>query len=145
LSLRRNKESVKRKMFLYFPRCAPIKEEVRVSLSISMEVKSDVLCIRLEGELDHHTAEELRTQVTNMVEKNGIHHIVLNMEQLSFMDSSGLGVILGRYKHIKSLGGEMVVCAISPAVKRLFEMSGLFKIVRLEADEERALATLGVA
>ncbi len=61
------------------------------------------------------------------------------------MDSSGLGVVLGRYKEIKQLGGEMVVCSISPAVKRLFEMSGLFKIVRLESDESFALLTLGVA
>ncbi|WP_028399528.1 anti-sigma F factor antagonist [Ectobacillus panaciterrae] len=116
-----------------------------MSLSMNMEVKRDVLCIRLEGELDHHTAEDLRTKVTEMLEKHGVHHIVLNLENLSFMDSSGLGVILGRYKHVKSLGGEMVVCAISPAVKRLFEMSGLFKIIRLEVSEEHALATLGVA
>ncbi|MCP8966944.1 anti-sigma F factor antagonist [Ectobacillus ponti] len=116
-----------------------------MSLSINLEVKRDVLCIRLEGELDHHTAEELRTKVTDVLEKNQLHHIILNLEHLSFMDSSGLGVILGRYKHIKSLGGEMVVCAISPAVKRLFEMSGLFKIIRLEDSEQHALDTLGVA
>ena len=61
------------------------------------------------------------------------------------MDSSGLGVILGRYKQIKAMGGEMVVCAISPAVKRLFDMSGLFKIIRFEPNEENALQKLGVA
>jgi stage II sporulation protein AA (anti-sigma F factor antagonist) len=61
------------------------------------------------------------------------------------MDSSGLGVILGRYKQVKNSGGEMVVCAISPTVKRLFEMSGLFKIIRLEENEQFALQTLGVA
>ncbi len=59
------------------------------------------------------------------------------------MDSSGLGVILGRYKQIKQIGGEMVVCAISPAVKRLFDMSGLFKIIRFEQSEQRAPLTLG--
>ncbi|MBO9129816.1 anti-sigma F factor antagonist [Bacillus sp. 165] len=116
-----------------------------MSLSINLEVKQSVLCIRLAGELDHHTAEKLRREVTDKIEKEAINHIVLNLEKLSFMDSSGLGVILGRYKHIKSLGGEMVVCAISPAVKRLFEMSGLFKIIRLEPNEENALQTLGVA
>lgn len=116
-----------------------------MSFSVHLEVKRDVLCIRLSGELDHHTAEELRAKVTDMIEKHRTHHIVLNLAELSFMDSSGLGVILGRYKHVKSLGGEMVVCAISPPVKRLFEMSGLFKIIRLEESEARALATLGVA
>ncbi|MGE6771829.1 STAS domain-containing protein, partial [Bacillus velezensis] len=53
--------------------------------------------------------------------------------------------ILGRYKQIKQLGGEMVVCAISPAVRRLFDMSGLFKIIRFEQSEQKALLTLGVA
>ncbi len=114
-------------------------------LVIHLDVKRDVLLVRLSGELDHHTAESLRLKVTKMLEEKNIRHIVLNLEELSFMDSSGLGVILGRYKQIKNIGGEMVVCAISPSVKRLFDMSGLFKIVRLETTEDYALKTLGVA
>ena len=116
-----------------------------MSLTIDMEIKHDVLCIRLSGELDHHTADELRDKVSNAIVKNNVRHIILNLERLSFMDSSGLGVILGRYKQIKQVHGEMVVCAISPAVHRLFDMSGLFKIMYLEPTEEFALQRLGVA
>ncbi|MDN4527320.1 anti-sigma F factor antagonist [Fictibacillus fluitans] len=116
-----------------------------MSLNIGLEIKHTVLCIRLDGELDHHTADELRSKVDNILKNKKIEHIMLNLEGLDFMDSSGLGVILGRYKQIKSHNGEMVVCAISPAVKRLFDMSGLFKIIRLEENEEYALQTLGVA
>ncbi|MGQ7864652.1 anti-sigma F factor antagonist [Bacillus sp. WC2502] len=116
-----------------------------MSLDIDFQVKESVLCIRLTGELDHHSAETLRQQVTNYLETEDICHIVLNLADLTFMDSSGLGVILGRYKEIKQLGGEMVVCAISPAVNRLFDMSGLFKIIRMESSEQTALQTLGVA
>ncbi|MBS8264762.1 anti-sigma F factor antagonist [Mesobacillus boroniphilus] len=116
-----------------------------MSLNIDMEVKHDVLLIRVSGELDHHTAEQLREQATKALENGEVRHIVLNLEQLTFMDSSGLGVILGRYKQIKQLHGEMVVCAISPPIKRLFDMSGLFKIIRLEPTEEYALERLGVA
>lgn len=116
-----------------------------MGLQIDLEVKQDVLCIRLSGELDHHTAEALRSRITEAMDKYDILHLVMNLEKLSFMDSSGLGVILGRYKQIKMKKGEMVVCAISPAVKRLFEMSGLFKIVRLESSEKFALERLGVA
>jgi stage II sporulation protein AA (anti-sigma F factor antagonist) len=116
-----------------------------VSLHIEMEVKQDVLCIRLSGELDHHSADGLRDQAAKAIENEQIHHIVLNLENLSFMDSSGLGVILGRYKQIKQRNGEMIVCAISPPIQRLFEMSGLFKIIRLELTEEYALQSLGVA
>nr|WP_216367074.1 anti-sigma F factor antagonist [Geobacillus sp. MR] len=121
------------------------KEERAVSLAINLEVKQDVLIVRLSGELDHHTAEELREKVTDVLENRTVRHIVLNLGQLTFMDSSGLGVILGRYKQIKNVGGQMVVCAVSPTVKRLFDMSGLFKIIRFEADEQFALQALGVA
>ncbi len=116
-----------------------------MSLSINMETKGDVLCIRLQGELDHHAADELRIKASDIIESHGIKHIILNLELLSFMDSSGLGVILGRYKQIKQHHGEMVVCAISPPVKRLFEMSGLFKIIQEESSENTALKRLGVA
>ncbi|WP_338451735.1 anti-sigma F factor antagonist [Niallia oryzisoli] len=116
-----------------------------MSLNIGLEVKQDVLCIRLSGELDHHSADELRKQAVSAIEEYDIRHIILNLEHLSFMDSSGLGVILGRYKQIKQLHGEMVVCAISPSVQRLFDMSGLFKIIRLEPTEDNALQRLGVA
>ncbi len=116
-----------------------------MSLHIDMETKKDVLLLRLSGELDHHSADVLRAEATKAIETHDIRHIILNLEQLDFMDSSGLGVILGRYKQIKQQHGEMVVCAISPPIQRLFDMSGLFKIIRLEPTEEFALRVLGVA
>ena len=81
-----------------------------MSLTIELEVKHNVLCIRLAGELDHHTSEDLRIKVTDTLASQKINHIILNLEHLGFMDSSGLGVILGRYKQIKNSDGEMVVC-----------------------------------
>ncbi|WP_158735251.1 anti-sigma F factor antagonist [Alteribacillus sp. YIM 98480] len=116
-----------------------------MSLSVNLEQVGDVLCIRLRGELDHHSARELRSQVDEYLEAHQIQHIVLNLEELIFMDSSGIGVILGRYKQVRRNGGEMVVCSISTPVKRLFELSGLFKILRLENRETDALRKLGVA
>ncbi|MFC0523080.1 anti-sigma F factor antagonist [Pontibacillus salicampi] len=116
-----------------------------MSLSVHFETKQHVLLVRLTGELDHHEAENLRNKFQSIMVKQNVQHVVLNLESLTFMDSSGLGVILGRYKEVQQIGGEMVVCSISPAVKRLFEMSGLFKIIRLEENEAFALETLGVA
>ncbi|MDQ0299525.1 stage II sporulation protein AA (anti-sigma F factor antagonist) [Salibacterium salarium] len=116
-----------------------------MSLSMDLEQMGDVLCVRLKGELDHHSSLELRTEVERYLEQNRTMHIVLNLEELVFMDSSGIGVILGRYKQISKNGGEMVVCSISAPVKRLFELSGLFKILRLENRETDALRKLGVA
>ncbi|SDJ66346.1 anti-sigma F factor antagonist [Sediminibacillus albus] len=116
-----------------------------MGLNVQFTTKENVLLVRLSGELDHHASEQLKKEWQLAIKEHGVKHVILNLEDLSFMDSSGLGVFLGRYKEIMQLGGEMVVCSISPAVKRLFDMSGLFKIIRLEESEEYALLRLGVA
>lgn len=116
-----------------------------MGLSSNFVVKEDVLIVRLTGELDHHEAEILRSKWQDMMYENPIRHVILNLEAVTFMDSSGIGVILGRYKEVLQLGGKMIVCSITPPIERLFEMSGLFKIVHLEKNEKFALSTLGVA
>ncbi|MCM3738810.1 anti-sigma F factor antagonist [Oceanobacillus luteolus] len=116
-----------------------------MGLQSLFSVKEDVLIVRLSGELDHHTAESLRSEWKDMLYQHPVKHVLLNLDGITFMDSSGLGVILGRYKEVLQLGGEMVVCSVSPSIKRLFEMAGLFKIIRLAENESFALETLGVA
>ncbi|WLV23487.1 anti-sigma F factor antagonist [Aciduricibacillus chroicocephali] len=116
-----------------------------MSLQADFEVRENVLVVRLSGELDHHEAEKLRDQWRDMIYENPVKHVLLNLEAVSFMDSSGLGVVLGRYKEVLQLGGEMVVCSVTPPVQRLFEMSGLYKIVRHAECEDTALSVLGVA
>lgn len=116
-----------------------------MSLRIDLETKQDVLVIRLLGELDHHTAEELRTKVDEVLRNANIHHIVLSLADLDFMDSSGIGVILGRFKQVSARSGEMVVCSINPTIYRIFEMSGLFKVIKFRDNETEALHVLGVA
>ncbi|WP_188206069.1 anti-sigma F factor antagonist [Alkalibacillus aidingensis] len=115
-----------------------------MSLISHFEKREDVLLVRLVGELDHHEAERLRNEW--QVHFTGdIKHVVVNLEKLTFMDSSGLGVFLGRYKQVKSANGEMVICSINKSVKRLFELSGMFKLINTAKDEADALSRLGVA
>ncbi|RPF55714.1 anti-sigma F factor antagonist [Aquisalibacillus elongatus] len=116
-----------------------------MSLISHFEKREDVLLVRLVGELDHHEAERLKDEWKGQLNDSNIKHVVVNLEKLSFMDSSGLGVFLGRYKEVKQQNGEMVVCSYNQAIKRLFELSGLFKLVRTANDEEAALERLGVA
>ncbi|GAA0458586.1 anti-sigma F factor antagonist [Alkalibacillus silvisoli] len=116
-----------------------------MSLISHFEKKEDVLLVRLVGELDHHEAETLKDDWQNQLQDEAIKHVVVNLERLSFMDSSGLGVFLGRYKQVKTNDGEMVICSINNSVKRLFELSGLFKLINTEENESEALSRLGVA
>ncbi|MBD2861377.1 anti-sigma F factor antagonist [Paenibacillus oceani] len=115
-----------------------------MSLHIELEHQRRTLIVRLKGELDHHTAETVKVKMEEAILRGDVNHVVLSMKDLSFMDSSGLGVILGRYKLITSRGGKMVVCDVNPAVYRLFEMSGLFKILSIQDNERLALSSLEV-
>lgn len=113
-----------------------------MDLQVELEHRRNVLITRLKGELDHHTAERVRIQLDEAIQRNQVSHVVLSLTHLTFMDSSGLGVILGRYKQIKGRGGTMAVCDVNPAIKRLFELSGLFKIVHMYDNERTALHRL---
>lgn len=113
-----------------------------MKLLMDMEVIRGTLIVRLKGELDHHSSELLKARMEQAIERLDVRHIVLSMKDLNFMDSSGLGVILGRYKQITARGGRMVVCDVSPSIYRLFEMSGLFKILSIQDNEKNALSSL---
>ncbi|MFC4599139.1 anti-sigma F factor antagonist [Cohnella hongkongensis] len=115
-----------------------------MSLQVELEQQRNILIVRLRGELDHHTADVVRFKMEDAILRGRCDHVVLSLKNLQFMDSSGLGVILGRYKLIKSRGGKMVVCDIQPSVNRLFELSGLFKILTFYDTERSAVAGLEV-
>ncbi|PRX73842.1 SpoIIAA-like anti-anti-sigma regulatory factor [Cohnella sp. SGD-V74] len=117
---------------------------MKMSLQVELEQQRNVLIVRLRGELDHHTADIVRYKMEDAILRGRCDHVVLSLKDLQFMDSSGLGVILGRYKLIKGRGGKMVVCDTQPSVKRLFELSGLFKILSFYDSERSAVAGLEV-
>src|SRR5690625_2822700 len=100
-------------------------EGYRMGLLTYFQIKEDVLIVRLSGEIDHHEAKIFRESWQRQLTKSHIKHVILNMEDVTFMDSSGIGVILGRYKEVVQLGGELIICSLQPAIKRMFELSGL--------------------
>lgn len=115
-----------------------------MSLQMELQHHRDKLIVRLHGELDHHTADSVKVKMEEAILKQNISHVILSLKGLTFMDSSGLGVILGRYKQISAKGGKMVVCDVAPSVYRLFEMSGLFKILSIQDNERQAIQSLEV-
>jgi anti-sigma F factor antagonist len=115
-----------------------------MSLQTELEHYRNVLIVRLHGELDHHTANIVRLKMEEALMRDNVRHVILSLKHLQFMDSSGLGVILGRYKQVKGKGGKMAVCDVNPGVRRLFELSGLFKILTEHDNERNAIASLEV-
>lgn len=110
-----------------------------------MLIKKNVLYVRLDGELDQHTVENLRLRVTELIEKYCIKHLVLNFYKLNFMDSSGVGFIIGRCNRLKRVQGKVVLCSLNEHIYRLVMLSGLNKICLIKKNEEEVNEYLGVA
>jgi stage II sporulation protein AA (anti-sigma F factor antagonist) len=111
-------------------------------LNISTLVKQGVLIVRVDGELDMHVADEFRKTVDDALEDSGVKYILLSLKGVTFIDSSGLGVILGRYKKVSALGGRMATANARPQVAKVLEFSGLSKIMNMFGSEAEALESI---
>lgn len=104
-----------------------------------METVEDVLVVKLRGELDHHNAKSVRRKIDDEYYNNNLVNMVLDLRHLNFMDSSGVGLIMGRYKKCSEQGGELSIVNINPKIERILEISGLMKIIQSYATVEEAL------
>ncbi len=93
------------------------------------KVINDYLCIRMPQEIDHHNAEAISRNADRLICEREVNNIVFDFEQTSFMDSSGIGIIAGRYKKVQVFGGQVYIVNAGSRVKRLLLLSGLQKYV----------------
>ena len=94
------------------------------------KTKDDYIIVTLSGDLDHHITRELKEEIDGMITDKRIFNIVFDFKKVSFMDSSGIGLLMGRYKKIKPMNGEIYVCNLSISVQRIFKLSGLYNITK---------------
>ena len=92
----------------------------------------DEVTVVIAGELDHYAAPQIRSQLDRILEDPMVIHLVLDLENLTFMDSSGIGVLLGRLRALQARGGAMSVMNMQPQVERLFRLSGLHRVIGIE-------------
>ncbi len=111
-------------------------------MHINFLSQQNKLYVKIVGELDHHSAAEIKDQVDAKIISEGISTLIFDMSGLSFMDSSGIGVIIGRYKLMKSLGGQVYIVSTNKSVDKLLALSGIPDIIKVagSADEIEKLA-----
>ena len=114
-------------------------------LNVQIIIKKTVLYVRLNGELDQYTVEGLRCRIVELIERYQIRHLVVNCELLQFMDSSGVGFIIGRYNRLKKANGAVFLCSMNEHIARLVYLSGLNRICVIKNDENEVERFLGVA
>lgn len=90
------------------------------------------LVIRLGGEIDHHTARDIKQQMDDMICSYPLDRLILDMTDVRFMDSAGIGILLGRYRLVRSRGGTVSIRNASGQVDRVIEMAGLYHIIKKE-------------
>lgn len=98
-------------------------------MNLKLTNKGATLVAAIIGELDHHSADHIRQKLDAEMIKSTTRNVVLDFSKVTFMDSSGIGVIMGRYKNIQKLNGKMAVIGVNGQIKRIFEMSGLLRLM----------------
>ncbi|MDR0975433.1 MAG: STAS domain-containing protein [Christensenellaceae bacterium] len=98
-------------------------------MKLANKVYKGVLYISLDGELDEYSAEYTRTYMEQVMNGTGFTQIVIDLTNLSFMDSTGIGVLIGRYKKMKDKNIPVFVANPSSQADRIFKMTGLYQVM----------------
>jgi len=103
----------------------------------SLNKDGKMICC-LSGEIDHHSAAGIRDSIDRLIAHNRPDVLVLDLAGIDFMDSSGLGLVLGRYRKMKESGGDMFLCNTDERTLKILKMAGVDKIIKsIDCDSRR--------
>lgn len=98
-------------------------------MNINYEKKDKLLLVEITEEIDHHIADKIRRKVDNEITRYMPRKTIFDFSRVTFMDSAGIGMIIGRYKMMKLIGGILEIHNVNDSTKRILEMSGILKII----------------
>ena len=105
---------------------------IRNNCGFDFSAERENLTVSVGGEIDHHGAVPLRDGIDALIWENRPKHLYLDMSGVEFMDSSGLGLIMGRYELMRELGGDVTVRDPAPCVDRMLRLTGFDRRVKIE-------------
>lgn len=97
---------------------------------VSLSKAGNTLCARISGEIDHHSAKSIRESIDAALSAYAPDALVIDLSEISFMDSSGLGLVLGRYTKTSESGIAFSVCGAGERITKMFDMAGLDRIIK---------------
>lgn len=101
-------------------------------VNIQFKETPQVLTIKLKGELDHHSADEARVLIDKKIKNEKYNKLVIDLKGLDFIDSSGIGFVIGRYKVIRKRNGVIEIVNAGKKVRKILDMSGIGKIINIK-------------
>ena len=94
----------------------------------------DRLTAVLKGDIDHHSAAEMRVMIDGELERTMPKLLLLDFAEVGFMDSSGIGLVMGRYRNISKTGGELRIRGASPQIYKVMKLAGIERLAKLEGN-----------
>lgn len=105
------------------------------------EAQGDTYVVDLNGEIDVYTSPKVKDAIGDLIDK-GHYNLVINLEKVRYIDSTGLGVLIGGLKRVREHGGTVNLVCTNPQIKKIFDITGLVKIFGIYDDEEAAMKAL---
>ena len=93
------------------------------------EFKDAILTVHLPQDLDHPQSDWIRKETDRIMSRTYVKRIVFDFENTEFMDSSGIGVIMGRYKNMRFMGGTVIAVHVNERIRRILTLSGVYKVL----------------
>lgn len=109
------------------------------AVELKFNVKNENLIVKFIGEIDHHTAQEIRKEIDEKYKNQLLRNIIFDLEGVNFMDSSGIGLIMGRYKATKANNGLLMLVNVNSRMEKILKISGVLKIVQIYKNQVDAL------
>lgn len=101
-------------------------------MPVIIETEENTVIARLSGEVDHHASRSLREDIDLAVERHHPAALILDFDGVTFMDSSGIGLVMGRYKKIKQYGGRIVIENTGSQIKKVMRLAGLDRLAEIK-------------
>ena len=99
------------------------------------QVKQRTLIVRMPKELDHHMAEQIRRRADRMIAAENVSRVEFDFRNTDFMDSSGIGVIMGRYQNVRLLGGGVAATHVNDRIYRVLQLAGLTRLIEVKREK----------
>lgn len=106
-------------------------------MAVQIDMADELMTARIIGDIDHHSAKEMRETIDDAVLKGQIRELELDFRDVSFMDSSGIGLVMGRYKLMQELGGMLHLVNVASHLKKVMVLAGLDRLAVLDRPEHR--------
>ena len=97
-----------------------------------LQKREETLTVMMPAEVDHCFVNTIREEVDRKIQTEEIHVLEFDFQKTEFMDSSGIGLLMGRYKLMRALGGKVKVLCVSERIRKILMLSGIYKIIPME-------------